>query len=412
MSKPRHFVAFDDELNESPFGRFFVDPANGSTFDLSNVRVVHSGVDTVRQLYTGRLNSEVLGLFDEPGIVDFAGYRWATGRVGRDSGYQFRLQNADLGVILLLKSFHHQADAIGPHLKIEVSPHCIASQTPRELQTLMDSLAADVLSASERGQCAVHLALDVQGWEPPADFEARLHCRSRRVRRYDGIESVDFHSSSSVYGRGETYMFGSPGGIQLAVYNKTLEAKAKDRADYWDAVWSRTEGYNPDQRVFRIELRYHHSIVDQFSQGTVNQLTGEVAGFRGYSEVFKHLDGLWQYGLDAFRYLIRPGWFDPFWTLIQAQTFSISSPAYDYRRHYKTAKGFNGKSCELLLGNFITLAARQRMTSRNTWRALKALPFFDVLVEHYELKGKSQSDIRQRVSELLEERYLRWGRAI
>lgn len=123
-------------------------------------------------------------------------------------------------------------------------------------------------------------------------------------------------------------------------------------------------------------------------------------------------NGLWKYGLDAFRYLIRPGWFDPFWTVINAQTFSMSSPTYDYRRHYKTARGFNGKSCELLLGNFITLAARQRMSSRNTWRALKALPFFDVLVEHYQLKGKRESDIRKRVSELLEERYLRWGRAI
>lgn len=412
MAKPRDFVSFDEDMKESPFGRFFVDPGNGSAFDLSGVTIVHSGVDTVRQMYTGQLRPEVLCLFDEPGIVDFAGERWVTGRVGRDSGYQYRLQNAQLGIILLLKNYHHQIDVVGPHLKIEVSPHCIASQSPAELQRVLDKFAESVLVGSERGQCAVHLALDVQGWNPGDDFEAMLHCRSRRVRSYHGIDSVDYASSSAVYGRGESWMFGSPSGIQLAVYNKSLEATVKDRYDYWDAIWSRTEGYDSEKPVFRIEFRYHHSVIDQFSLGSINELTGEIKGFKGYQEVYKHLDGLWRYGLDSFRYLVRPGWFHPFWTLIKSQSFSVSSPPYDYRRHYKTAKGFSGKSVELLLGNFITLAARHRMSGRNTWRALKGLAFFEVILDHYKLKGKKARDLRHKVFELLEERHLRWGRAI
>ncbi|WP_410963507.1 hypothetical protein, partial [Salmonella sp. SAL04292] len=73
--------------------------------DLSGVRVLRCGVDTVRQLYNGLIRPEVIALFDsqEP-IVEFAGYEWSKGRIGRDSGYQFRLQNADLGLILLIKN--------------------------------------------------------------------------------------------------------------------------------------------------------------------------------------------------------------------------------------------------------------------------------------------------------------------
>ncbi|HIK98931.1 MAG TPA: hypothetical protein EYG13_05205, partial [Dehalococcoidia bacterium] len=125
---------------------------------MRGVNVVHFGTDTVRQLYRGSLHADILSLFDAPGIVDFAGERWSAGRIGRDSGYQYRLQNADLGVILLVKSFHAQPDAPGPHLKIEVSPHCIRSQSPTELQTMMNRFADAVLVGAEPQQAAVHVA--------------------------------------------------------------------------------------------------------------------------------------------------------------------------------------------------------------------------------------------------------------
>ena len=113
-SAPKHCIALDNELNEAPWGKLFIDPASGKTFNLNNVEVVHFGTDTVRQLYKGQLQPEVMALFDEPGMVSFAGERWSAGRIGRDSGYQYRLQNADLGLILLIKSFHAQIDAVGP----------------------------------------------------------------------------------------------------------------------------------------------------------------------------------------------------------------------------------------------------------------------------------------------------------
>ena len=91
MSKaPKHCIALDTDFEESPWGQLFVDPVTGDTFDLRGVNVVHFGTDTVRQLYRGSLQADILSLFDAPGIVDFAGERWSAGRIGRDSGYQYR----------------------------------------------------------------------------------------------------------------------------------------------------------------------------------------------------------------------------------------------------------------------------------------------------------------------------------
>ena len=414
MSKaPKHCIALDTDFEESPWGQLFVDPVTGDTFDLRGVNVVHFGTDTVRQLYRGRLHPDVLSLFDAPGIVDFAGERWSAGRIGRDSGYQYRLQNADLGVILLLKSFHAQPDAPGPHLKIEVSPHWIRSQSPSELQAMMNRLGDAVLVGAEAQQAAVHVALDVQGWHPPKDFESRLHCRSRRVRSYHGIDEVEFASTMAVYGRGESWLFGSPSGIQLAVYDKTAEAKVRDKLDYWRSVWCESGYFEDNTPVYRIEFRFHHSVVQQFAEGSVDHRTGEILHFNDYASLYDHLDGLWRYGCDAFRYLRRPGWFDPFWTLIGQQAYPVEPPAVEYRRHYKTASGYSGKNVELFLGNFISCAARHRMSATQAWKAIQSLPFFDNLIrEHYVLKGKQPADLRRHVRDLLEERYIRYGRAI
>ncbi len=41
------------------------------------------GVDTVRQLYNGKLRPEVMALFDlSVDVVEFAGYEWSKGRIG------------------------------------------------------------------------------------------------------------------------------------------------------------------------------------------------------------------------------------------------------------------------------------------------------------------------------------------
>jgi len=407
-------------------GRLFLDPHTARLTDLSGVRLLRCGVDTVRQLYRGLIRPEIMALFEKPGaMVDFAGSVWHSGRVGRDSGYQYKLQNADLGFVLLIKNFNAKLENIGPHLKIEVSPHTIDALSPERLQERMDYYAAAVMTHVERNQCAVHLALDLQGWEPPADLVARLHCRARTHRDISGIKEIQWATKSSVYGRGETSMFGSAGGVQLCIYNKTEQARATDKLDFWESIWRRRDSfeaydpdnYDPEQSVWRIELRYHHSVVQQFASGSIDVKTGEAIGTDSFAAFSAHLDGLWRYGLGQFKLIARPGYYEPIWTLIRDDV-RVDVPVdslvdeTEYKRYYKTSRGFSGKNVELFLGNFVSLLARERVGAKKAFETLQQWDCWPVIRDHYAAKDMTERELYKHIKALLQERHVRWGRAV
>lgn len=423
MKKPEHYERLNHEFKADKNGRLFFD---GKSFcDLSELNILRCGVDTVRQLYRGFIKPGVLDLFEKSGLVFFGGREWHAGRISRDSGYQYKLQNADLGLILLIKNFNVNAQSSGPHLKIEVSPHLIEENSPAQLQHLMNSFADLVLDGLEFNQSAVHIALDVQGWEPPKDLVARMHCRSRNVRQFDAIETIDFAHLAVTYGRGETFTFGSPSSVQLCVYNKTAQAKATDKLDFWQSVWRKTDNpfeesadnYNPDLPVWRIELRYHHSVVQQFAEGCTFKGSDTPVHFNTYQGLSYHLDGLLQYGFDSFKFLHSPSRFHPVWTLFM-QDVVVGVPVRslldetDYKRHYKTSSGFSGKNIDLMIGNAISLAARDRLTPKQLMKALETLPFWPTIKEHYYAKDMGDMDIREHIAARLNERYIRWGKAV
>ncbi|WP_447592652.1 hypothetical protein [Aquipseudomonas campi] len=413
-------------FKEDPKGRVFFDTHTTIISDLSKVRLLRCGVDTVRQLYRGLIRPEIMALFETPGVmVNFAGQRWHSGRVGKDSGYQYKLQNADLGFILLVKNFNAKIDAIGPHVKIEVSPHAIDALSPSRLQERMDYYASELLSHLELNQCAVHLALDLQGWKPPVDLVARMHCRARNHRDISGINELNWSMKAAVYGRGETHMFGSASGVQLAIYNKTEQARATDKLDYWESVWRRRDSfddtdpdnYDPAQDVWRVELRYHHSIIQQFASGSVNLHSGQVIDTRSFASFCGHLDGLWRYGLGQFKLLARPGRYEAIWTLIRDDVrvdLPVDSLLDDteYKRYYKSSRGFSGKNVELFLGNFVSLLAREKVGAKKAFDRLQTWECWPVIRDHYAAKDMSEYDLYKHIKDLLEERHVRWGRAV
>ncbi|MCY1289711.1 hypothetical protein D9M70_388140 [compost metagenome] len=411
---------------EDRHGRLFVDPESAALTDLSSVRLLGCRVDTVRQLYRGMVRPQVLALFEVSGLVEFAGHQWHAGRVGRDSGYQYKLQNADLGFVLLLKNFNVKADVIGAHMKIEVSPHAIQSASPDVLQEWMDRFAKAALEHVEPNQCAVHLALDVQGWTPPKDLMDRLMSRARNRRDTSGISHVYYDGEAVSYGRGQSFLFGSASGIQLAIYNKSLQAYSTDKLDYWQSVWSAMDNpfdaaddqnYDPDATVWRVELRFHHGIVQQFADGSADTRTGEILCSRTFAELAPHLDGLFQYGLQSYRLCSSSGAFDAFWTLMR-QDVKVSVPAESlgghmhYKRHFKTSKGFSGKNVELFLGNFVSLLARERAGAGKAFASLQSWVCWPVIKDHYANKGMTERDIYKHIQKLLAERTVRWGRAV
>ena len=408
------------------FPAIFVDPQTGQITDLSAVRLLRCGVDTVRQLYRGMIRPEIMALFDKPGtLVDFAGQRWHSGRVGRDSGYQYKLQNADLGIILLVKNFNATLENVGPHLKIEVSPHTIDNLSPERLQARLDFYASELMTHVQVNQCAVHLALDLQGWEPSDDLVQNMHCRARAMRDISGIKELNWTLESATYGRGQSYIFGSVSGVQLAIYNKTLQARATDKLDYWESVWRRRDSfddqdpdnYNPAQPVWRVELRFHHSVIQQFASGSLDVKTGKLIDTRTFEAFAGHLDGLWRYGLGQFKLLDRPGYFAPIWTLFREDVrvdLSVDSLLDDteYKRYYKTSRGFSGKNVELFLGNFVSLLARERVGARKAFYRLKDWECWPVIRDHYAAKGMDEDRLYQHIKGILEERHVRWGRAV
>ena len=411
---------------ESAFGRLFLNPKTTALTDLSGVRLLGCRVDTVRQHYRGLLRPELLCMVEQGGMVSFAGHQWHAGRIGRDSGYQYKLQNADLGFVLLLKNFNVKIDVAGPHMKIEVSPHAIQSCAPDVLQEWMDRFAHEALEAVEVSQCAVHLALDFQGWTPPAHLTSSIQCRSRTRRDISGIKEI-YHAAEAVsYGCAQSFLFGSASGMQLAIYNKTLQAKAVDKLDYWESVWRTLDNpfdpacatnYDPAETVWRVELRFHHSIVQQFADGSCDSQTGAIIGTSTYEHLAPHLDGLFRYGLESFRYLASKGMYDAFWTLMR-QDVRVSVPVVSlvdhtaYRRHYKTAKGFSGKNVELFVGNFVSLLARERVGAKKAFASLKEWDCWPVIRDHYAAKGKAEHQIYEHLRDLLTERSVRWGRAV
>lgn len=410
------------------YSRLFVDPHRLTQTDLSGVRLLGCRVDTVRQLYRGSVSEELLEGFGAAvgQIISFAGHSWHVGRVGRDSGYQYKLQNNDLGLVVLLKNHNVKAHDAGPHLKFEVSPHLVESRTPEALQQFMDELAGHLLTDCQPNQCAVHLALDFQGWHPPADLMARMHCRARAQREFTGVERIEFDERAAVYGRGKSYLFGSAGGLQLALYNKTDQARAIDKLDYWESVWRGQDNpldadddnnYDPSAPVWRLELRYHHSVVDQFAQGSYDRETGVLIDTRTFAEISAHLDGLWRYGLTAFKLLSRPGVYDAFWTLLREDvTVMVKAESLSgevvYKRYYKTSNGFTGKNVELFMGNFVSLLARERIGAKKAFDRLQEWECWPVIRDHFADKGMSERDVYKWLKGKLEERTVRWGRAV
>lgn len=85
-------------------------------------------------------------------------------------------------------------------MKIEVSPHAIQSCSPEVLQEWMDRFAHEAFEHVEVSQCAVHLALDFQGWAPPANLTSEMQCRARSRLDISGIKEIHHAGESVTYG--------------------------------------------------------------------------------------------------------------------------------------------------------------------------------------------------------------------
>jgi hypothetical protein len=344
------------------------------------------------------------------------------------------LQNSDLGLIVFLKSRYADFFQEFSHVKIECSPHWLY---PRDIDSMgcdLDGLADIFLSGRSSSGCAVHICVDVQGWNPGADFLDRLVTRARRLvsHKSSNVMYMDIGEIATSYGREQSYLLGSSSSVQMAVYRKDIQAKATDKIDFWENIWKQVTGddfdtiaYNADLPVWRVEFRFHHSVLADFGRGAASQMkygfTLEKLNWCHIKGVSQHLQGLWRYGLENFRLEIFASgigrYLDPAWQFL-LEDVCHSAPVGDifYKRVKKTPGLGNGKNLMLAVGNLISVYARKRFNSNYAFQCIKDSGIYDDLYNYMSARAYRQqrifheSDIFEFIAKALQTRTL-LGRA-
>ncbi len=201
-----------------------------------------------------------------------------------------------------------------------------------------------------------------------------MHCRARPQRDITGVNQIEWGTKSSVYGRGEASMFGSAGAIQLSIYNKTEQAKATDKLDYWEGVWDAvTASTTMTRRTTSLRMYGALSFVTTIPWSSNSLLAPSTLPPARPSKQtpMSRLQGTWM-ACGVAACLSPPGYFDPLWTLMRNDArvdLPVDSPVEttEYKRHYKTARGFSGKNLELFLGNFVSLLVRERVSAKKAF---------------------------------------------
>lgn len=387
-------------------GRLFLSPLG--QVDLSGVKFLHQGVDTVKQLYSGTMRPfplEVVQTAYEAGfrqVVEIDGYQWLVGS-GRAGGYRYTLRNADSGLVVLLGSLYVPTDKEGSHLKAELSPHYLQAHTPEQAQAELDKLARIFLVCPSPVGIACHVCADFQGWEPPADFEARLVTRSKRQANRKGFAVAEFDLSevSAVYDDRQSFLYGCAAALQFAMYRKDREAKASDKIHFWEAKWNSAHdenlerAYNPEKPVWRVETRFHHTVVEEFARGLDEEI-------KTYAQLSRHLTGLWRYALNSYRLDASRTYIDPFWQLLRDDV-QLFAPAPDvlYKRVRKGPGVGGERNVSAALGNLLSCYARQGFTSKQSVHFLKHSGIWDDLVAWQWKKEMSLSMFHQWVEQEL-----------
>lgn len=261
-------------------------------YDLTNVRILTNVVDTVRQLYSGIPNTQlVAALYTayessfQP-EVEFFGYSWIL-QGGSGGGFRYMLRNNDLGLVVHLINRHTKAiDSEtselscefpeSTHLKIECSPHFLLSQSVGEVQAFLNDIAHEVFEGEggwDYAGCAVHLAVDIAGIGEyiPDRFRERLITLSTLRDQHFGVDGFDHSNHIVQYGNAQSILYGKPDRVQFNMYNKTEQAVVTDKLDFWQNIWLQNKDrhgqpiYQIGEPVMRVEFRLHHSVIKEFT---------------------------------------------------------------------------------------------------------------------------------------------------
>jgi hypothetical protein len=329
-------------------------------------------------------------------------------RMGKVSRYRWKLQNNELGIVILIGSYFAKVDCEGQHLKIELSPKFISQRSPKAIMQFLDYVSNHVLIDGVAKGCAVHLACDYQGFELPLDFLDLFQTHARIIKTYDGLNTLDLGNLSesvATYGTGldRNYLIGKPAGIQVTDYDKTKEVIKSDKEDYFHAEWQAfTFGvYDAEKMVRRLEMRLSHTVIREIGQGIgVN--------FESFLEVSEYLTDIWRYALSKnyLRIAKDSKLLHPFWQLLMEDVFfTLPAKGLKIVRKKKDSLASIQRNVSQILGNLISIAARNpSITAIQIIRQLRLTTFYDSITCAYSERGMSEDDVLDFIDKGLKRR--------
>ncbi len=351
-------------------------------WNADEMSILHSGVDTIKQLYSGLMDMDMLTditrVFDS-GFGQFIDLPDADGLLtpfmvtsGRKGGYRFILINNEIGITILVQNTKVKPELNGSHIKIELSPHYIINHSASDVQNIMDHYANQIIYQTKHAGTAVHLCTDFQGIEIPHDFDRQLTSRSRRVVSRTGLSEIDIPLLASRYGEAQSFLFGRASSLQFALYRKDIQAKECDKMHLWGQIWNDATdrhlepSYAPDKPVWRAELRFHHSVIQELGRDKGLELNS-------YLDVSTMLSELWRYGLqNSYRWDMNTKYIHPSWQFLIESVFIPSNQGFVFTRRIKKTPGEgNQKNIGLAYGNLLSIYARNRFTLDYCMQCLK-----------------------------------------
>jgi hypothetical protein len=434
--------------------RYFLVPLSDTvtqlqTLDYSGVHILHNAVDTCRQLFRGGLHldrfnqlnhlidTEITGdpLFSDENFLD--GLEFVLQRVGRGSGFRVMLTNNPMGMQILIgsrfmpyrKRSEESAEfgqelydpVAGTHLKIQIQPRILNHYTDAQIQVLFENIANYFLISTIEHydstdnsahdlvwkylKCEIHLCVDLQGWTPKIDILQSILCRTSELRLDDNPEKLDFKHHAVVFGKSfETLTLGDRATHQLSIYRKDLRVIKEGVLDYWQNLWkSKCPAYNPDLPVWRVELRFHSSVVSLLAPAMIeariaeNFLTPDTQqydaqtmenlevrfpqdfGLHSFFQVKNYLPSFWRYGLAKLYRLVYdyPNGvtdYHPIWSILIREV-EWKGQYVDFKRFKKTIdqrdpEKTEARNVQFALGNMIAIHARNLLDSCSTTQSI------------------------------------------
>lgn len=386
--------------------------------DLGGVRILASTVDTVKQIYRGKLYTKLIDRLDkklEENVEIFDGGPigpWHLSKIGKKSGYKYKLQNNELGIIILIKNAYMKIEDVASHVKIEISPHCIRrDESFKEgiptglLQFEMDKLARWLMVAYEPAGVTIHMAVDVQGWQPEGNFLEKFVTRTRTSKSFSGIGSFDMKNLSEIattYDDIQSLLFGKATSMQMAIYRKDKEILKSDKVDYFHNLWKEESAgwFDSEKPVWRIELRLHHGVMGDIGRGFDTEI-------ESYQQAVPYLTNVWKYGLDRNRLMLTTSFIDPFWQMIiEDVEFKRPAKGVIVKRIKKKSFSCAGRNVAMMIGNMITLCARRQMKAIEVLKMLKGMALYADIEEYLAHKGLIEVHLLEMIDRGLQLRLL------